>query len=160
MNKINPDIGHPRPAQVLDENMIGAIWHICFVANSFVFPIYAVFGKKYEITRMEFVVLYVLSHRDGLMATDICGMTGLPKNNISRGVRKLESKGLIVRAPDPTDARRAKLTIAETGKALFEEMIVSYAARAESCLSLIDDRDRADLERIMAKLARAIPSMK
>lgn len=159
MNKHSADIDRTGSDLVLEKNLIGAIWHICFVANSFVFPIYAMFDKKYKISRMEFVVLFVLSHRDGLMSWEICRMTGLPKNNISRGVQKLEAKGLIDREPDPTDARRAILTITEAGKALFGEMIVSYAARAETCLSMIDNKDRADLERIMTKLAHAMPSM-
>ena len=86
-------------------------------------------------------------------------MTGLPKNNISRGVNKLETKKLITRTPDPADARRAVLTITAQGKALFEELAVSYAARAETCLSPLDRKDRKDLERIMTKLARATPSV-
>jgi len=149
----------PDSGAVLEENLIGALWHICFVANSFVFPIYAQYDKKYKISRMEFVILYVLSHRDNLMAWEICRMTGLPKNNISRGVNKLEAKKLITRTPDPADARRAVLTITAQGKALFEELAVSYAARAETCLSPLDRKDRKDLERIMTKLARATPSV-
>lgn len=148
----------PDQGIVLEENMIGALWHICFVANSFVFPIYAQFDKTYKISRMEFVVLYVLSHRDGLMSWEICRMTGLPKNNISRGVNKLEAKGFITRKPDLTDARRAILMITTRGREMFEDLIASYAARAETFLSLIDAKDRKDLERIMTKLARAIPT--
>lgn len=151
--------GHPDQSPVLEENRIGALWHICFVANSFVFPIYAQFDKTYKISRMEFVVLYVLSHRDGLMSWEICRMTGLPKNNISRGVNKLDSKGFIDRVPDPTDARRAILTITPKGREMFEELIASYSARAESFLALLDDKDRMDLERVMTKLAGAVPSI-
>ena len=41
----------PKPAStefnaVLEENAIGALWQICFVANGFVFPIYAHFDKQ------------------------------------------------------------------------------------------------------------------
>lgn len=159
MNKIIPAASESGSGEVLEENMIGAIWHICFVANSFVFPIYAHFDKKYRISRMEFVVLFVLSHRDNLMAWEICRMTGLPKNNVSRGVRKLEAKGLITRTQDPKDARRAMLKITEPGTALFNELIVSYTARANKALALIDDQDRAHLERIMTKMSRAMPSL-
>lgn len=159
MNKTIPAASDNGSGEVLEENMIGAIWHICFVANSFVFPIYAHFDKEYGISRMEFVVLFVLSHRDNLMAWEICRMTGLPKNNVSRGVRKLEAKGLITRTQDPKDARRAMLKITNPGTALFNELIVSYTARANEALSLIDDEDRAHLERIMTKMSRAMPSL-
>ena len=43
---------------ILEDSEIGAIWQICFVANSFTHPIYANFDKSYGISRMEFVVLY------------------------------------------------------------------------------------------------------
>lgn len=150
---------HDQTGEVLEENAIGAIWHICFVANSFVFPIYARFDKEYKISRMEFVVLYVLTHRDNLMAWEICKMTGLPKNNISRGIQKLEDKGLITRAPDPKDARRALLNQTPKAKESFGVLLAAYAERAESFLSLLSSKDKSDLERIMLKLVRQMPSI-
>ncbi|MBL4597564.1 MAG: MarR family transcriptional regulator [Rhizobiaceae bacterium] len=145
--------------EVLEENAIGALWQICFVANSFVFPIYAQFDKEYEISRMEFVVLFVLSHRDCLMAWEICRMTGLPKNNISRGIQKLETKGLISRSPDPKDARRAMVTTTEKGHILFDKLLAAYTKRADGFLSLLDENDKADLDRIMVKLSKFMPTI-
>lgn len=159
MDKQTPTLSDKDIALVLEENAIGAIWQICFVANSFVFPIYAYFDKEYEISRMEFVVLYVLAHKDGLMAWEVCRMTGLPKNNISRGVKKLEQKNLIKRSPDPNDARQALLTITLDGQKLYQELSNRYVDRAEGFLSLLDDADRTDLERIMLKLSKSMPSI-
>lgn len=145
--------------EVLEENAIGALWQICFVANSFVFPIYAQFDKEYEISRMEFVVLFVLSHRDSLMAWEICRMTALPKNNISRGIQKLETKGLIARTPDPKDARRAMITTTQKGHTLFGELLAAYTKRADGLLSLLDENDKSDLDRIMVKLSKSMPTI-
>lgn len=159
MNDTSPNTKSMEKGQILEENAIGAIWQICFVANSFVFPIYAHFDKEYGISRMEFVVLYVLAHRDKLMAWEICRMTGLPKNNISRGVKKLESKALIERYPDPADARQILLVISKSGRELFEELVAKYSFRADGFLSLLDDDDKSDLERIMVKLSRSVPDV-
>lgn len=159
MNETLPKTASAEISAVLEENAIGALWQICFVANSFVFPIYAHFDKQYEISRMEFVVLFVLSHRDSLMAWEICRMTGLPKNNISRGIQKLETKGLVSRSPDPKDARRAMITTTEKGHHLFDELLAAYTKRADGFLSLLDDNDRADLDRIMVKLSKFMPTI-
>ena len=88
------------------------------------------------------------------MAWQICRMAGLPKNNISRGVQKLEKKGLISRSPDPKDARRALMAMTETGRHLFDELLAAYTKRADGILTLLDDNDRADLNRIMVKLSK------
>jgi DNA-binding MarR family transcriptional regulator len=141
---------------ILEESEIGAIWQICFIANIFTFPVYANFDKTHGISRMEFVVLYVTAHRANMMAWEICRITGLPRNNISRGVKKLEQKGLVSRATDPNDARRSLLNLTEKGKELYRELVVPYADRAETVLSLLDDSDRAALTDLTLRLSRKI----
>ena len=143
---------------ILEESEIGAIWQICFVANSFTHPIYASFDKSYGISRMEFVVLYVTAHRSDTMAWEICGITGLPKNNISRGVNKLEKKGLVTRQPDPSDARRSFLNLTEEGRTLYGKLIRPYAERAHEFLQLLDQEDRERLAEITLRLSRKLAS--
>lgn len=141
---------------VLPENQAGALWHICLTANSFVFPIYAQFERDHGITRMEFVVMFVLSHRPQATATDVIRMTALPKNNISRGVNKLLEKGLIRRLDDTADGRRRILELSPKGRRLMETMMPQYSQRAQGFLDRLDDSDRQDLARLILKLAGAI----
>lgn len=143
---------------ILEESEAGAVWQICFVANSFTHPIYASFDKNHGISRMEFVVLYVTAHRANTMAWEICGITGLPKNNISRGVNKLEKKGLVTREADPNDARRSFLNLTEEGRALYETLIQPYAARAQQFLGLLDTEDRERLAEITLRLSQRLAS--
>jgi len=141
---------------VLPENRAGALWHICLTANSFVFPIYAQFERDHGITRMEFVVMFVLSHRPRATATDIIRMTALPKNNISRGVNRLLQKGLIRRLDDTEDGRRRILELSPKGRSLMDILLPQYSQRARGFLDRLDDTDRRDLSRIILKLAGAI----
>lgn len=90
------------------------------------------------------------------MAWEICRMTNLPKNNVSRGANKLELKGHIRRTGDPKDARRALLSLTESGWALFNEMIKHYMDRAQSILNLLDADDQRALDRITIKLSNAL----
>lgn len=144
------------PVDVLAENAVGALWHICLTANSFVFPIYAEFEKEHDITRMEFVTMFALSHRPKLVATDIVRMTALPKNNISRGVNRLLQKGLIKSNGDSNDARRRILELSKSGRTLMDILLPRYSDRAAEFLVRLDNRDRKDLARLALKLAVAI----
>lgn len=146
----------PPAAGPLADNLIGPIWHICFIANHFVFPIYAQFEAEHGIGRMEFVVLYCLAHRRRLFASDIARMTGLPKNNISRGVSKLLDKGLISRIGDDQDARRAHLETTPAGRALFEQLGQAYQRRAEHTLAALSPSEVRTLNRLSHKLAEAM----
>ena len=141
---------------VLPENRAGALWHICLTANSFVFPIYAQFERDHGITRMEFVVMFVLSHRPRATATDIIRMTALPKNNISRGVNRLLQKGLIRSLDDKEDGRRRILELSPKGRSLMDILLPQYSQRARGFLDRLDDTDRRDLSRLILKLAGAI----
>jgi MarR family transcriptional regulator, temperature-dependent positive regulator of motility len=140
----------------LTDNLIGPIWHICFIANSFVFPIYAQFETTHGISRMEFVVMYSLAHRGRLFATDISRITGLPKNNISRGVSKLLGKGLISRSEDTEDGRRAHLEMTAKGSALFEKLAQDYKNRAEQTLSALTAQEVRSLQRLSEKLVQSM----
>lgn len=129
-------------ADLLPDNPIGPLWHVCFVANSFVFPIYARFEKEHGITRMEFVVLFVLAQRRDTSWSDIVRMTGLPKNNISRGIARLVEKGLVERVEDALDRRRAFLVLTPEGRRLFDVLVARYRERAEAFLATLTARER------------------
>lgn len=150
-DELNVEDGSPIAAP-----LIGPIWHICFVANNFVFPIYAQFESAHNISRMEFVVLYCLSHRKTLFATDIARMTGLPKNNISRGVMKLEDKGLLERVTDPVDARRVHLQLNKKGRDLFAKLGEEYKNRADSYLNLLTPAEVRTLSKLTYKLVQGM----
>lgn len=131
-----------RQRDLLPDNPIGPIWHVCFVANSFVFPIYARFEKEHGITRMEFVVLFVLAQRRNTTSSDIVRMTGLPKNNVSRGVNRLLDKGLLVRVEDEQDRRRSILSLTQEGERLFGVLVAQYKERGDRFLATLTARER------------------
>lgn len=151
---VEVDAGHRLP--ILGKTAIGAMWHICFAANSFVFPLYARFEKSDSISRMEFVVLFTLAHSEHLFARDITRMTGLPKNSISRGVNKLLDKGLVQDRPDDVDARRVVLSLTASGREMFDHLLPDYRKEADRILSILSDSERAQLEALSFKLACGI----
>ena len=57
--------------ELLFANPIVDIWRICFVANSFVFPLYRDMELTWQLTRPEFVTLLCLGTAGALVAQDI-----------------------------------------------------------------------------------------
>lgn len=143
---------------MLNETELSPIWRISFLANFFTGPLYAEVLERFGVSRPGFVILFSLSHEDGLVARDICRVTGLPKNSISRAVTELETNGLIARDTDTTDKRAKPLHLTGGGKALVAEIVPLFAARQAAMLSPLTADEAADLDRLMGKIIAAMPA--
>ena len=141
--------------RMLAENAIGEVWRICYLANLFVFPIYARFEKAHDILRPEFVTLFCLAHHQPLIAQDIVDMTGLPKNTVSRGVNRLLSRGLIARGAHPDDRRKACLWLTPPGRAMFDRLLPEVEARRAALTAGLDEAERDELGRLLLQMARS-----
>lgn len=141
--------------RMLENNAIGETWRICYLANIFVFPIYARFEREHGMLRPEFVTLYCLGHHEPLIAQDIVNMTGLPKNNISRGVNRLLARGMIVRSHDPQDRRRAQLSLTSAGRAKLDSVMPDFLARRQALVAGLEPDELEELGRLLLKMARS-----
>lgn len=153
--------GGPDPAaslteRMLAENAIGETWRICYLANTFVFPLYARLEKEQDLLRPEFVTMYCLAHHEPLIAQDIVQMTALPKNTISRGVKRLLSRGLISRGGHPEDRRKAQLRLTQEGRALVEALMPDFITQREDLVGALTPAERAQLGRLLLKMAQAV----
>jgi len=138
---------------LLDDNSLSEMWSLFYVSNSFLFPMYARFEEDYNLTRPEFVTLFHLHHLNGLIAQDISEISGLPKNSISRGVKRLIAKEMIVGMPDKRDRRRVVLSMTEHGKTMFEKLLATASERRVRILEPLSDGERAFLGEVLLKLA-------
>ena len=141
--------------ELLFANPIVDIWRICFVANSFVFPLYRDMELTRQLTRPEFVTLFCLGTAGALVAQDIVEATGLPKNSISRAVKRLQERGLIRRRNDSTDKRRVFLSLSKTGERLYGEVLPGLIAREQAALDALTASERRTLNSLMMKVALA-----
>src|SRR5271170_6256691 len=64
-------------------------------------------------------VLYELAHRDRPPASTLARELALDAGYLSRMLRSLESRGLIVRAPSPSDGRQQLVTLTAAGRETF-----------------------------------------
>ena len=141
--------------ELLFANPIVDIWRVCFVANSYVFPLYRDMELTRHLTRPEFVTLFCLGTAGALVAQDIVEATGLPKNSISRAVKRLQERGLIQRKNDTSDKRRVFLSLSKCGERLYKEVLPGLIAREEAALHALTASERRTLSSLMMKIALA-----
>jgi DNA-binding MarR family transcriptional regulator len=147
----------PLSLTMLTDTDLSPAWRISFLANFFTGPIYARIQDRFGLSRLGFVILFSLSQQDGLVARDICLVTGLPKNSISRAVTELEAKGLIARDTDAADRRAKPLNLTSQGRALLDEVVPLFKERQAAMLAVLDETEAAEFDRLMTKVVFAMP---
>ena len=100
------------------------------------------------------VVLELARAPDGrLRHRDLQARVLLAKYNLSRLIDRMASDGLLARAPVAEDARGAYIAISEAGRRLQKRMWPVYGRSiARHFAAQLDERDLAELDRILAKL--------
>jgi DNA-binding MarR family transcriptional regulator len=75
------------------------------------------------MTEADYTVLSVLSeHPTGRMsAQELCGLLLWEKSRLSHQIRRMEELGLIVREPNPTDARSVVVCLLPSGRRTIEK---------------------------------------
>lgn len=141
---------------VKDHALVHA-WRLSFLANFFTGPFYRLLDEVHGISRPEFVILYGLSQRSGVLARDVSLATGLPKNSISRAVSILVRKKLIERKKRAEDRRGKELVMTREGARLLREMIPLATARQAAMRAVLDDDEKAEFDRLLRKIVYAMP---
>jgi len=141
------------PATLLDVVEFRDAALLSFVTSAIIVPAYDEVKRDFGIIRAEYMLLLCLSHFPVLTAQDISRLTGRPRNSISRGVHRMLKEGFIERAPDPDDARQAKLTITATGRELHKKIADYVKSRQDIVLSVLQPGEREILVQLLRKTA-------
>jgi DNA-binding MarR family transcriptional regulator len=110
----------------------------------------------HELTHVQFVLLaslWWLSERDHQPPTQaqLAAQAGTDQMMTSQVLRKLESRGLLERAPDPRDTRARRLRLTATGR--------THVARALADVEAADEQYFATLGRRRAGFVRALAAL-
>ena len=62
-----------------------------------------------DLSSTEVTVLRYIDHHPGVSPSAVAADTGLQRSNLSRALRDLEAKHLVLRSPDPADHRQSLL---------------------------------------------------
>jgi DNA-binding MarR family transcriptional regulator len=89
----------------------------------------------------------------GQLAADMRLSSGAMTNRLDR----MEAAGLIRRLPDPNDRRGTLIEPTEEGHATWDKTVGTQARREALIAGVLDEADRAELNRLLRHLMRAFP---
>jgi DNA-binding MarR family transcriptional regulator len=113
------------------------------------------------LTMSRYDVLMQLEMAGGRLGLSALASTiVLSASGLSKLLDRMEASGLIRREPDPRDARSTFARITPRGRSLVKKARQSHHAWLQQAFGdALDDRDVADLSRIMGRIDAQIPSL-
>src|SRR5215216_5311691 len=111
--------------------------------------------QEFGIPRQSFEVLIRLarSPEQHLRMTDLAAQVTMSASGLSRAIDRLEAAGLVVREGCPTDRRTTYAGLTDLGRERVQCILpVHLEQLQDEFISLLDDAEQADLERILRKL--------
>lgn len=71
----------------------------------------------------QFAQLLALYERDGVTQSELCDLVRIDQSTMAHTLRRMERDGLIDRRADPTDGRRAVITLTARARGLESELV-------------------------------------
>lgn len=112
-------------------------------------------ARKAGLRVPEWRVLASLTDEDGAMVTRLAKLAILEQSRLTRIIDQMAEKGLVLRAPDPEDARRVRVYLTATGRDLALRLVADARQHEAGILSLLPpDQGTAIKPMLKALLAR------
>ena len=131
--------------------------------NQLCFPLYAAsrevvkryspYLEKLDLTYTQYITMMVLWEHGSITVKDAGQLLYLDSGTLTPLFKKLEEKGLVVRARSKTDERNLIVSLTEKGEAL-KDKAVDVPTQMASCLNL-DKDEVAQLYTLLHKLLGA-----
>lgn len=77
----------------------------------------------HDVTPGQFGVLVMIMENEGLSQSDLGSAVGIDRSTMVAVIDRLESRGLVIRAPSPNDRRSYALRLSEKGDELMRDLI-------------------------------------
>ena len=107
------------------------------------------------LTPVQYLALRAIA-REPLSAVELARRSGVSGPAVSQLTAALELDGLIVRAVDPSDRRRATLSLSEAGRAALASASAEVAARLGALLGDLPRPEAEALARLLVRVESAL----
>lgn len=77
------------------------------------------FGTKEKISSSEIHLIEIIGDTKNLSVTDISNHIGITKGAVSQSLKRLDSKGFIIKKPDPENLSRSLVMLTVKGKTAY-----------------------------------------
>lgn len=109
----------------------------------------------HDITPGQFGVLIMIMENQGLSQSDLGAAVGIDRSTMVAVIDRLESRGLVVRAPSPNDRRSYALRLSDKGTELMQDLIPRIQAHDRGMVKDLSAAETAQLIDFLRRIARA-----
>ncbi|GAA2878860.1 hypothetical protein GCM10010472_40790 [Pseudonocardia halophobica] len=111
----------------------------------------------WDVTPSQFRAVATLARHGRMRLSTLAEHLRIAPRSATEVVDDLQERGLAERTPDPADRRATLVALTAKGVTLAHEVRAARQAESESLFAGLDERDRADLARILRTLRAAGP---
>lgn len=108
--------------------------------------------RGFNLRTVDFSVLSVIGHRPGVTSRQLCQQLNVLPPNMVVLLRDLDKRGLIERAPHPTDRRAVGLSLSADGQALMKKAEQAASAADLQASAHLSPAERKTLARLLQKI--------
>ena len=96
---------------------------------------------EYELNQTEFLILGVVYDNPGALQQDVVHSVGADKSIVSRNLKRLEKKGMVMRKPNAAYNHGHFCEVTEYGKKVYEEIHEKGDPLIEKRFSLVEPEE-------------------
>jgi MarR family transcriptional regulator, organic hydroperoxide resistance regulator len=111
---------------------------------------------RYGVTGLQRMMIRVLGRFPGLTAGEVARMLHIHPSTMTGPLEKLVKSGAILRRVDDEDARRARLSLGASGRAIDAIRTGTVEANVRRALANVPERDLRVAANVLSKLADAL----
>ncbi len=108
--------------------------------------------EPYDLAPHHARALRTVGHHGTMRLGELAQHLRVAPRSVTDVVDALEERGVLRRAPDPTDRRAQVVTLTDEGRALLDRVAAARRTGADAYFDRLPDRDRATLRRILERL--------
>ncbi|WP_161981533.1 MarR family winged helix-turn-helix transcriptional regulator [Aurantiacibacter suaedae] len=112
--------------------------------------------EQFGLSLAEWRLLAIACAMGPCSASDIGGAGGIDRAEISRAMRKLEPKGLLVREADPNHGKRLIISATPLGVELRGRVVAARRQRFRELMEDVPAEERAIVDRAITAIAQAV----
>jgi DNA-binding MarR family transcriptional regulator len=129
------------------------------LANDMSLALSKIYKEQFDITVPEWRTLAQLAEQDGLSAKQIGKLTSMDKSKVSRAVKMLEAKALLIKSPDHKDNRSTQVSLTAQGQILYRQITPHALAWEKGIINSIHSSEYKDFMSILDKLSQQVKQL-
>ena len=127
-------------------------YRITLLANIMAEALSRIYAKRYHIGIAEWRVLVTLGQYGVMTGKAIGAHSHMHKTKVSRAVRMLESRQLVMRRANRGDLREALLSLTPAGVDIYRDLAPAALVFAQRLVAAVEPCDQAGMDRVLTAL--------